>query len=114
MSFFNPCARRHPKSKALQCQFMIGIEQSDTFDVKSKIIGRAGCHMKTISTFCGVGTKFRLRGKGSGFKEGPEGFKEESTDELMLCVSAPNEHSFNKAKKAMTEHLEKIYVDYAL
>ena len=43
--------------------------------------------------------KLRLRGKGSGFKEGPN--KTESEEPLHLCVSSKFEKTFNSAVKSI-------------
>lgn len=61
-----------------------------------RVIGSKGTNMKKIIEFCSRGlgpdvnpyevVKLRLRGKGSGFKEGPE--QVESEDALNLCVSS--------------------------
>merc|ERR1712232_462242 len=93
-----------------QCWFEIGIDQDDSFNVKARIIGNAGKHMKDIVHYCGDNTKLRLRGQGSGFLEGRHG--RESKDPLMLCVSAPSEFSCNRAKRMITELLENIYEEY--
>eukprot|EP00930_Biecheleria_cincta_P096424 TRINITY_DN88281_c0_g1_i1.p1 TRINITY_DN88281_c0_g1~~TRINITY_DN88281_c0_g1_i1.p1 ORF type:complete len:284 (+),score=32.49 TRINITY_DN88281_c0_g1_i1:118-969(+) len=94
----------------LQCQFLIGIEENKQFQVKGRIFGRGGQNMKNIVQQAGDGTKLRLRGRGSGFLEGSK--KKESSDPLMLCVSAPNEIAYQKAKILTTELLEGIYSDY--
>lgn len=94
-----------------QCQFMIGIEQDNKFNVKGRIIGLRGQNMKDIVEKSGIGTKLRLRGRGSGFKEGRE--NKESDDPLMLCVSAPNVEAYGAAKAEITSLLKDIYVEYA-
>lgn len=62
-----------------------------------KIIGSGGCNMKKIIE-CSTNhlfnnrrdqLKLRLRGAGSGYKEGPE--NRESEEPLHLCVSAKNQ-----------------------
>ena len=57
------------------------------------MIGAKGVNMKRIIEVCSRNApksndvvKLRLRGKGSGFKEGPS--KEESNDPLHLCISS--------------------------
>lgn len=94
----------------LQCQFLIGIEEDKKFQIKGRIFGRGGQNMKNIVEHSGNGTKLRLRGRGSGFLEGSK--KRESSDSLMLCVSAPNEVAFQEAKRLTTELLVGIYRDY--
>jgi len=108
------CARRPRGSAAavdkLQCQFLIGIEDDADFGVKGRLLGRAGKHMKDIIAEAGEGTKLRLRGRGSGFFEGPR--RMESTDPLMLCLSAPNIEAYDAAKRLVSELLEGIYMEY--
>jgi len=62
------------------CRFDIQIENDKEFQVARRLIGAKGCNMKRIIELCCKGTnydqfqeivKLRLRGKGSGFKEGP-------------------------------------------
>mmetsp|Transcript_77462 Transcript_77462/g.205640 ORF Transcript_77462/g.205640 Transcript_77462/m.205640 type:complete len:419 (-) Transcript_77462:119-1375(-) len=104
-------AGRHGKMAAQgkrQCQFMIGIEEEPHFQVKQKILGRHGQHMKSIAEK--TGAKLRLRGRGSGFLEGPE--QQESSDPLMLCVSAPNAWAYQEAKRLVRELLEGVHVAY--
>lgn len=73
--------------------------------------------MKSIIDACKVRqddktVKLRLRGKGSGFREGPQ--KKESDDPLHLCISASNQESIKKACKLVSELLDKIYEEYCL
>jgi hypothetical protein len=61
------------------CRFDIQIDNDSKFQVARRIIGSKGCNMKRIVRMCANGVvgnahniiKIRLRGKGSGFKEGP-------------------------------------------
>eukprot|EP00929_Paragymnodinium_shiwhaense_P008476 TRINITY_DN112431_c0_g1_i1.p1 TRINITY_DN112431_c0_g1~~TRINITY_DN112431_c0_g1_i1.p1 ORF type:complete len:403 (+),score=74.21 TRINITY_DN112431_c0_g1_i1:100-1308(+) len=92
-----------------QCQFFVGIEEEETFQVVRRLLGPHGKHVKAIAEKSGA--KLRLRGRGSGFKEGPQG--EESTDELMLCVSVSEKHGYAAAVNLVWEHLESIYKQYA-
>mmetsp|Transcript_24403 Transcript_24403/g.64878 ORF Transcript_24403/g.64878 Transcript_24403/m.64878 type:complete len:405 (+) Transcript_24403:62-1276(+) len=93
-----------------QCQFFIGIEEEPKFKVTRKILGPHGQHMKAIAEASGA--KLRLRGRGSGFLEGPE--QRESSDELMLCVSAPDWECYQEAVRLVTELLEGIYDQYRI
>jgi len=86
------------------CQFYIGIEDEPKFQVKFKVLGPRGKNVKDIVE--ATGAKLRLRGRGSGFLEGDD--RRESTDELMLCVSAPEE-GYQEAVRLVTELLLKIY-----
>ena len=74
--------------------------------------------MKKILNECKNGNnnkdnvKLRLRGKGSGYKEGPE--NKESEEPLHLCISAKNQEEMSKACKLVENLLTKIYDDYKM
>lgn len=91
-----------------QCQFFIGIDEEPKFKVTRKLLGSHGKHMKSIAEQSGA--KLRLRGKGSGFLEGPE--QEESSDPFMLCVSALDQPAYEKATKLVWELIEDVYEQY--
>jgi len=91
-----------------QCQFLVGIEEEPTFQVKRRLLGPHGQHMKAIAEASGV--KLRLRGRGSGFLEGVE--QEESVDPLMLCVSALDAAAYKHAVKLTRELLDGIQRDF--
>lgn len=84
-----------------QCQFIIGVEEDVAFGVVKRLLGVHGKHVKYLAEQSGA--RFRLRGRGSGFKEGPEGV--ESCDPLMLCVSAQDQQGYEVAKRVVVEHL---------
>merc|ERR1712194_701766 len=92
-----------------QCQFFIGIEEDTKFRVTRKVMGPIGKHMKSISEQ--TGAKLRLRGLGSGFKEGLE--QVESSDPLMLCVSTDAEKSYQEAVRQVWALLESVYLQYS-
>lgn len=54
--------------------------------------------------------KLRLRGKGSGFKEGPN--QEESEDPLNLCISSKYKDKYEYACKEMESLLLKVYDEF--
>ena len=100
-------------------RYDIQIENDREFQVARKLIGPKGCNMKRIleewnqiirlmnnereQKFNSQDiVKLRLRGKGSGFKEGPN--NEESNDPLHLCISSKFEEVYEKAWE-MTEDL---------
>ena len=58
----------------------------------------------------GEGVKLRLRGKGSGFLEGPD--KQESEDPLNLCVSSKDYVKYDHACKEIEKLLVKVYNEY--
>ena len=72
--------------------------------------------MKKIINECsksgedGERVKLRLRGKGSGYKEGPE--NKESDEPLHLCISSKNTEKMKKACLLVDELLERIHQEY--
>jgi len=92
----------------LQCQFIIGIEEEPKFKVMRQIIGSGGANMKRIAL--STDAKLRLRGRGSGFLEGP--LNQESTDDLMLCLSSQDAVGYENAKRLVAELLRDIYKNY--
>lgn len=96
------------------CKFEILIPNDQEFQVVRRLIGSKGCNMKRIVDSCKsgdqVGVKLRLRGRGSGYKEGPE--NKESDDPLHLCISATNQEGLKKACGLVTELINKIYEEY--
>ena len=54
--------------------------------------------------------KIRLRGKGSGYKEGP--YNRESDEMLNLCVSSKYVDKYRKACSLVQELLINIYEEY--
>jgi hypothetical protein len=91
-----------------QCQFLIGIEEDNKFRVAKRILGAKGKHMRNIAEQTGV--KLRLRGRGSKFLEGPE--MQESTDDLMLCLSGYESAGYELAKSLVSDLLDEIYSKY--
>lgn len=56
------------------------------------------------------GVKLRLRGKGSGFLEGPE--QMESHDPLNLCVSSKDKVKYLHACRLVEKLLERVYTEF--
>ena len=61
------------------CRYDIQIPNEREFQVARRLIGAKGCNMKRVISHCSKNmpqamevVKLRLRGKGSGFKEGPK------------------------------------------
>jgi len=100
------------------CRYEIQIENDKEFQVVRRIIGSKGCNMKRIVEQCqnkwsnnhNDSVKLRLRGKGSGFKEGPN--KQESNEPLHLCVSSKFPDKYNKACQLVSDLLDKIFEEY--
>lgn len=54
--------------------------------------------------------KLRLRGRGSGYKEGPDQIQ--SQEELHLCISAKDESIYNYACQKVENLLQNVYLEY--
>jgi hypothetical protein len=65
--------------------------------------------MKRIAELC-PRTKIRLRGQGSGFREGTHNV--EALVALQINVSSSNDDEYDIAKKEVTQLLEGIYKEY--
>ena len=106
------------KSNKLICKFEILIPNDKEFQIAKRLIGNKGENMKKIIDECKLisnnnyndNVKLRLRGKGSGFKEGSE--NKESEEPLHLCISAKNKEEMKKACECVNDLLNKIYEDY--
>ncbi|CAD8095444.1 unnamed protein product [Paramecium primaurelia] len=102
------------------CRYDVQIDNDKDFQVARKIIGAKGCNMKKIIDQCLFDcdtkeqdlVKLRLRGRGSGYKEGPE--KRESQEPLHLCVSSKHNHLFLRACQLVEQLLIKIYEEYKI
>ena len=99
------------------CKYEILIPNDKEFQIARRLIGSKGCNMKKIIDECKLFephsndiVKLRLRGRGSGYKEGPQ--NKESDEPLHLCISAKNKEGMEKASECINELLSKIYEDY--
>ena len=95
--------------------YNIGIPNEKNFPIKKKILGKKGKNLKEIIVKCAhpckdYSTKIRLRGKGSGYKEGDN--KEESNIPLQLCISSQNIYAFRNCCLEIEKLLTKIYFEY--
>ena len=98
------------------CKYEILIPNDKDFQVARRLIGSKGCNMKKILNECKQNNnindniKLRLRGRGSGYKEGPQ--NKESDEPLHLCISAKNQEEMKKACGLVDDLLNKIYDEY--
>lgn len=95
-------------SDKYQCQIIVGVEEDNKFRVVRRVIGSGGENMKNINEQSQA--RLRLRGRGSKFLEGAE--QQESTDDLMLCISANEKAGYEKAKAMAVELIESIQHSY--
>ena len=98
------------------CKYEILIENDKDFQIARRLIGNKGCNMKKIINECKSGPddsdkiKLRLRGRGSGYREGPD--NKESDEPLHLCISAKNPEYMKKACLLVDALLDEIHKDY--
>ena len=102
------------------CRYDIQIDNEKEFQVARRVIGSKGANMKRIIEECSQSfdqsvnpyevVKLRLRGKGSGFKEGPN--QEESTDPLNLCISSKYKDKYDYACREIEKLLLKVYEEF--
>ncbi len=100
------------------CRFDIQIENDKEFQVARKLIGAKGSNMKRIVDQCSQGfacpvqevIKLRLRGRGSGFKEGPH--QQESNEPLHLCISSRYYEKYVMAKHMARDLILEVYEEY--
>jgi len=104
------------------CKYEVQIENEKDFQVARKIIGPKGCNMKNIIEYCQSYMKnsdqnslsdllkLRLRGRGSGFKEGPG--QKESNEPMHLCISSKYKEVYQIACKLVEELLLNLYKEY--
>ncbi|KAG6620753.1 Cleavage and polyadenylation specificity factor subunit 4 [Phytophthora cinnamomi] len=102
---------KDPNEPAFLEKLVVGIENESDFGVTRRIIGPAGSNMKRISVEAGGNAKIRVRGRGSGSKEGGP---EDADEPLMILVSAENERSFRIACSLTSELLGSIHRDYQM
>lgn len=105
-------APHYEKSKYL-CRVPVGIpadlpNSQEEFKIVRRIFGPGGANMKRIAAKSGA--KLRLRGKGSGFLEGPS--KLEAEEPLVLCVSAATARGYNAAVRGLRGLFSEIYEEY--
>lgn len=96
-------------------RYIVQIENEKNFPVTKMIIGNNGMLLRNILyenciKYGDHTTKIRLRGRGSGYKEGPK--KEESKDPMELCISSLNMISFSRCSAAIEQLLLQIYYNY--
>ena len=99
-------------------RFEIQIENDKDFQVARRLIGPKGINMKNIVEKCCKGMngpmhdiiKLRLRGRGSGFREGPE--KLESSEPLHICVSSKYSDKLTIASDEIEKLILHVYNEY--
>ena len=98
-------------------KYEVQIPANSSFQTARKIIGFRGCNMKKIVEClkCEAPAdivKLRLRGQGSGYKEGH--LKRESNEPLHLCVSSEYYDKFSTACVEAEKLIARIYKEYEM
>ena len=98
-------------------RYIVQIENEKNFPVTKMIIGNNGKLLRQILldnciNYGDHTTKIRLRGRGSGYKEGPK--SEESKDPMELCISSLNMISYLRCSQAIENLLLHVYYQYYL
>lgn len=100
------------------CRFDIAIDNDKEFQIARRLIGARGINMKKIVEKVCKGVhgqahdiiKLRLRGRGSGFKEGPD--KAESDESLHMCISSKFEDKYELAVIEVEKLINSVYAEY--
>ena len=113
MSISSQTSKEYPRKYI--CNYSVQIENEPNFKVTRRIIGTKGSTLKKIIYDSCIklqdySTKVRLRGKGSGYKEGEQ--QKESEEPLQLCVSSLNYSTYIGCCKKIEELLNDIYKEY--
>jgi len=101
-----PVGRNTPQK--FLCRYIVGIDQERSFNVVRKLLGDHGANMKAIAE--NSDAKLRIRGRGSGFKEGPNNV--EADEPLMLCISATSHKGFENATEDVESLLKHVHEQY--
>lgn len=96
--------------KKYTCKVEFGIDNENEFRVSSKVIGVARRIWKELPTFQHFKGKTRLRGKGSGFLEGPR--QQEADEELHLCISCRDHNAFEEAVAMAVREIQQIQREF--
>jgi hypothetical protein len=96
-------------------RYIVQIENEKNFPVTKMIIGNNGMLLRKILienciNYGDHTTKIRLRGRGSGYKEGPK--NEESKDPMELCISSLSLSSYLRCSIAIENLLRQVYCQY--
>jgi len=90
------------------CVFPVMLEDDQEFCLVKRILGKGGCNMRQIAEECNA--KVRLRGIGSGFREGPE--RQEANVPLEINLSCTYYDEYAEAVGRLAKLLQDLYVHY--
>lgn len=99
-----PAAKKKPKAQPrLCCSFLldVSLQSATNFNLVPHLIGKNGEHTKTIASACAG--KVRIRGRGSGYREGRSG--QEANLPLQVAFSCESQEDFKKGKMLISKWL---------
>lgn len=102
---------REENGRKCVCTFFVGIADWPGYRVARRIIGRNGVNMRFISQLCPT-TKLRLRGKGSGYREGDNYM--EANVPMQINMSCRHVDEYEVAKREVSLLLESLYEEYRI
>jgi hypothetical protein len=93
------------------CRFEVGARQDGSKTISNYKVASRMIHFIAVPIWKALpNVKTRVRGRGSGFKEGPR--KVEANEPLQLCISSPSERDYNQALTMAEEGLAQIQNEY--
>mmetsp|Transcript_11565 Transcript_11565/g.26245 ORF Transcript_11565/g.26245 Transcript_11565/m.26245 type:complete len:469 (-) Transcript_11565:217-1623(-) len=94
------------KPRKYTCRFEVGIENDEEFQASRRVIQNVARPVWQQVPEC----KTRLRGRGSGYREGVD--QEESDEPLQLCVSCTDFDKYEDAVETAKKLLAKVHEEY--
>jgi len=91
-------------------KIFVRMQSHPGFKVNSKLVGKNGETVKNIMNDCGNNTRLRLRGRGSGYREGP--LQMEAPEDLHFMVSAEDVETMKTAIAKTEELIESVREEY--
>jgi hypothetical protein len=93
------------------CRFEVGARQDGQKTISNYKVASRMIHFIAVPIWKALpNVKTRVRGRGSGFKEGPR--KVEANEPLQLCISSPSERDYQQALTMAEEGLTQIQNEY--
>merc|ERR1719398_461460 len=98
-------------ARKFTCRFEVGPRHDGNKGISNYKVASKMIHFVAVPIWKAIpAVKTRVRGRGSGFKEGPR--KVEANEPLQLCISSPSERDYNQALTMAEEGLTQIQNEY--
>jgi len=99
------------QARKFTCRFEVGARQDGQKSISNYKVASRMIHFIAVPIWKALpNVKTRVRGRGSGFKEGPR--KVEANEPLQLCISSPSERDYSQALSMAEEGLAQIQNEY--